>query len=62
MNARVNSFVETKKFKLKQSKCSAVHVGKVRSWPDFKIHMEEMHKENSAVYLGDTLKKRGKTN
>ena len=58
MNATVNSFVETKKLKLKRSKCSVVHVGRVRSCPDLKIHMEEMHKENSAVYLGDTFQKK----
>ena len=60
MNATVNCFVETKKLKLKQSKCSVVPVGQVRSCPDLKIHMEVMHKENSAVYLGDTFKKKCK--
>ena len=35
MNATVNTFVETKKLKLKQSKCAAVHVGrKARNCPE----------------------------
>ena len=59
MNATVNAFVETKKLKLKQSKSSVVHVGKRGSCPDLKVHMEEMHKENSAVYLGDTFQRSG---
>ena len=42
--------------KLKQSKCSVVHVDKGRST----FHIEQMHKDNSAVYLGNTFQKSGR--
>ena len=61
MNATVNTFVETKKLTLKQSKCVAVHVGKRnKNCPDLKVHGERMHKEESVKYLGDILHKSGK--
>ena len=61
MNATVNSFVETKKLKLKFSKCSVIHVGKdTKCCPQLKVHGEKMHVENSAKYLGDIFHKSGK--
>ena len=53
MNATVNAFNETKKLKLKQSKCAAIHVGnKSKPCPTLKIHGEDMHREESTKYLG----------
>ena len=61
MNATVNAFIETKKLKLKQSKCAAIHVGsRSKPCPNLKIHGEEMHREESTKYLGDIVHKIGK--
>ena len=62
MNATVNTFIETKKLKLKQSKCSAIHVGrKSATCPDLKVHGEKMHKDDEVRYLGDIIHKSGKS-
>ena len=61
MNATVNSFVESKKLKLKQSKCSVIHVGKKSKCNELKVHGEKMHNTDSAVYLGDMIHKSGKS-
>ena len=62
MNATVNTFIETKKLKLKHSKCSAIHVGKKsNSCPDLKVHGQKMHREESVKYLGDIVHKSGKS-
>ena len=61
MNATVNTFVETKKLKLKQSKCTAIHVGKSsKTCPELKVHGQKMHKEDEVKYLGDVIHKSGK--
>jgi hypothetical protein len=60
MNATINTFVESKKLQLKQSKCSVIHVGKHSVCPDLRVHKEKMHKEDSATYLGDIIHKSGK--
>ena len=60
-NDTVNTFVETKKLQLKQSKCVAIHIGKkAKSCPDLKVHGEKMHKDESVKYLGDIVHKSGK--
>ena len=62
MNATVNTFIETKKLKLKQSKCAAIHVGRrTKFCPDLKVHGQKMHKEESVKYLGDVIHKSGKS-
>ena len=62
MNSTVNTFIETKKLKLKQSKCAALHVGKQStSCPTLKVHGESMHKEDSVKYLGEIVHKSGTT-
>ena len=61
LNSTVNTFVETKKLKLKQSKCSVIHVGKNAECADLRVHNEKMHKKDSATYLGDIIHKSGKT-
>ena len=50
MNATVNSFVETKKLKLKLSKFSVIHVGKeTKCCPELKVHGEKMNKEKVQI-------------
>merc|ERR1719319_1749043 len=62
MNATVNMFIETKKLKLKRSKCAAIHVGKKsKSCPNLKIHGEKMHREEKVKYLGEIVHRSGKT-
>ena len=41
MNATVNSFVEIWRLKLKQSKCSAIHVGKSNQCSDWRVHKDK---------------------
>ena len=46
LNATVNAFIESKKFKLSHDKCSVIHVGKKSgNCPDLKVHKESMHRE-----------------
>ena len=52
--------LEKKKLKLKQSKCSVIHVGKNNQCSDLRVHKEKMHKDESATYLGDIIHKSGK--
>ena len=61
MNATVNKFAESKKLKLKPSKCCVIHVGKKsQCCPDLKVHGEKMHEAESTKYLGDILHQSGK--
>jgi len=62
MNATVNMFIETKKLKLKQSKCAAIHVGKKsKTCPNLKVHGQKMHRVEKVKYLGDIVHQSGKT-
>ena len=46
MNATVNTFIETKKLKLAEKKCSVIHVGKkCGKCPKLKVHGQPMHKD-----------------
>ena len=61
MNATMNAFIENKKLKLSQDKCSAIHVGKSKgSCYDLKVHGEKMHQVESTKYLGDVIHESGK--
>ena len=63
MNATVNTFVETKKLKLKSDKCCVIHVGKPsKHCPELKVHGQKMHMEESAVCLGMFFTKVAKQN
>ena len=56
MNATVNTFEESKKLKLKHSKCCVIHVGKKsQCCPNLNVHGEKMHEAKSTKYLGDIL-------
>ena len=61
MNATVNTFIETKKLKLADTKCSVIHVGKkCRKCPTLKVHGQKMHTAESIKYLGDSVHENGK--
>ena len=61
MNATVNTFIETKKLKLADTKCSVIHVGKqCGKCPTLKVHGQKMHKAESIKYLGDSVHESGK--
>ena len=63
MNATVNTFVETKKLKVKSDKCCVTHVGKPsKHCPELKVLGQKMHMEESAVYLGMFFTKVAKQN
>ena len=60
-NAKVNSFVETKKLKLSDKKCHKMHIGKMnKNCPSLNIHGEKMNVSNKEKYLGDILTNDGK--
>ena len=59
-NSVINSFIEMKKLKLSQKKCSRVHIGKGKQeCPELKIHGEKMKDSSQEKYLGDMLDKSG---
>ena len=60
MNSAVNSFIESKKLMLKQSKCCMIYVGRKSNCNELKVHKEKMHDSDSAVYLGEVIHKSGK--
>ena len=61
INSTVNTFIETKKLKLAEKKCSVIHVGKkCGDCPQLRVHDKKMHKASSLKYLGDTIYKSGK--
>ena len=61
MNSTVNTFMETKKLKLAESKCSVIHVGKPSGkCPQLKVHGQPMHQAHSLTYLGDSVHESGK--
>ena len=61
MNATMNAFIENKKLKLSQDKCSTIHVRKQKgSCYDLKVHGEKMHQAESTKYLGDIIHESGK--
>ena len=60
INAVINSFIEMKKLKLSEKKCSRIHVGKVSmDCPDLKVHQSTMKSSNQERYLGDLVDSSG---
>ena len=56
MNETVNAFIELKKLKLSEAKCSKIHVGKkVNPCPDHRVHNETMKTSENEKYLGDNI-------
>ena len=56
MNETVNTFIELKKLKLSESKCSKIHVGKKENpCPDLRVHDDIMKTSDKEKYLGDQI-------
>ena len=56
MNSTVNTFIEPKKLKLAETKCTVGHVGKqCGECPTLRVHKQTMHNETSIKYLGGTV-------
>ena len=61
INSTVSSFIETKKLKLAEKKCSVIHVGKkCGDCPQLRVHDKKRYKASCLKYLGDTIHKSGK--
>ena len=60
MNKIVNTFVESKKLRLSQQKCTRIHIGKEhKNCPELKVHEHIMKETESEKYLGDVIQKTG---
>ena len=61
MNNLVNTFIESKKLRLSETKCSRIHIGKGHTTcPNLKVHNHEMHEAENEKYLGDIVDQSGK--
>ena len=61
MNKMVNNFIEKKKLKLSETKCSRIHIGKGHNnCPKLNVHEHEMEDSEHEKYLGDIIDKNGK--
>ena len=61
MNTLINTFVESKKLKLSESKCFRLHIGKDHeNCPTLKVHEHEMKDSEREKYLGDIVDSNGK--
>ena len=56
MNKLINTFIESKRLKLSQSKCYQIHMGKGHeNCPKLKVHDAVMKEVKSEKYLGDVI-------
>ena len=56
MNETVNTFIEFKKLKVSESKCSKIHIGKKEiPCPDHRVDEEIMKTSDKEKYLGDQI-------
>ena len=56
LNEAVNTFINLKKLKLSDKKCSKIHIGKnIDLCPDHKVHGKELKSTEKEKYLGDFL-------
>ena len=61
MNKVINTFIESKKLKLSESKCFRVHIGKDHDkCPKLKVHEHDMKDSDKEKYLGDIIDSNGK--
>ena len=61
INSLVNTFVEHKKLKLSEKKCSRIHIGKNHEQcPDLMVHDHPMKESEKEKYLGDIINSDGK--
>ena len=63
VSAVINSFIESKKLKLSESKCHKIHIknkkDKNTQCSDLKVHESEMKDSNQEKYLGDLINSTG---
>ena len=60
INKIINTFIESKKLKLSEKKCSRIHVGKNHEQcPEIKVHDHIMKEAEAETYLGDIVDKNG---
>ena len=56
INAVINAFIESKKLKLSEKKCSRIHLGKTtKDCLDLKVHQTKMKNSKQEKYLGDIV-------
>ena len=61
LNECINTFIESKKLKLSETKCFRIHIGKGHSkCPELKVHDYEMKESEKEKYLGDVVYSNGK--
>ena len=61
INMLINRFIEHKKLKLSEQKCSRIHIGEGhRNCPEIKVHEHIMKDADKEKYLGDWIDKTGK--
>ena len=59
-NTVINAFVELKKLKFGQTKCSQIHIGRNKNaCKNLKVHGHEMKKSQREKYLGDIVSEKG---
>ena len=60
-NVMINTFIESKKLKLSESKCFRLHIGKEHeNCPSLKVHEHNMKESEREKYLGDIVDSNGK--
>ena len=61
MNTLINTFIESKKLRLSETKCSRIHIGKGHdNCPKLKVHEHDMQEAQKEKYLGDIVDENGK--
>ena len=60
INKLINTFIESKRLRLSEKKCSRIHVGSNHeTCPELKVHEHIMKEAESEKYLGDIVDKNG---
>ena len=60
VNTAVNTFMESEKLCLSETKSNVIHVGsKLESCNELKVHNKKMHESKKEKYLGDTINRTG---
>ena len=63
MNKCINTFIESKKLRLSETKCFRMHIGRGHEkCPELKVHDFEMKESEKEKYLGDIIDKNGNVN
>ena len=62
LNSTVNTFIDTKKLKLSETKCAKIHLSKKKNegCPELGIHGKTMKNSDTERYLGEIIHKSGK--